>query len=241
MFEEKETKTRGKLNYRKLNEVIKTSSNVLKVMYILAVFVCVYVGLIVCKELKVGKIILDIFAILSPLFIGLVIAWLFNPVVNFMQKKGVKRIFSVLIIYIILIGVIALVVGSILPILYDQIINFAETVPSLAKDIEKVFNDIVERFRQIDGINIENIKSTVVSQVENFTSDFTSGISSTIVSLIKGLISGVTTFAVGLVIGFFFLLSFDNVGDTLSVFIPKKREKNLVNYLVQLMVLYVIM
>lgn len=227
MFDEKETKIRGKLNYKKLNDVIKTSSNVLRVVYILAVFVCVYIGLIVCKELKVGKILMDIFSILSPLFIGLVIAWLFNPLVNFMEKKGIKRIFSVLIIYVILIGLIILIIGSILPILYDQIINFVETVPSLFRDIERVFNNILERFKEIDGISIDNIKNTVMTQIENFSTDITSGISSGIVGLIKGLVSGVTTFAVGLVIGFFFLLSFKDVGDTLTVFIPKKHRKDL--------------
>lgn len=227
MFEEKETKARGKLNYKKLNDVIKTSSNVLKVIYILAVFVCVYIGLIVCKELKVGKIIMDIFSILSPLFIGLVIAWLFNPLVNFMEKKGIKRIFGVLIIYIILIGTIILIVGSILPILYDQILSFVESVPSLFRDIESVFNNILEKFKEIDGISVDNIKSTIMTQIENFSNDLTSGISTGIVSLIKGLVSGVTTLAVGLVIGFFFLLSFKDVGDTLTVFIPKKHRSDL--------------
>lgn len=227
MFEEKDYKNGGKLNYRKLNEVIKTSKKVLKIIHILSIFVCIYVGVIVCKELKIGKIILDILGILSPLFIGLVIAWLFNPVVNFLQKKGIKRIFSVLIIYALLLGALALIVCSILPILYDQIRNFAESLPSLSKDIERVFNDILDRFKDVNGVNIESIKSNVMSQVDKFSSNLATDATGAVVSVIKGLVSGVVTFLVGLVIGFFFLLSFDNVGDTLSVFMPKKRRKDL--------------
>ena len=227
MFEEKDYKNGGKLNYRKLNEVIKTSKKVLKIIHILSIFVCIYVGVIVCKELKIGKIILDILGILSPLFIGLVIAWLFNPVVNFLQKKGIKRIFSVLIIYALLLGALALIVCSILPILYDQIRNFAESLPSLSKDIERVFNDILDRFKDVNGVNIESIKSNVMSQVDKFSSNLATDATGAVVSVIKGLVSGVVTFLVGLVIGFFFLLSFDNVGDTLSVFMPKKRRKEL--------------
>ena len=40
------------------------------------------------------------------------------------------------------------------------------------------------------------------------------------------VISGMGTFIVGLVIGFFFLLGFDNVSDNLVIFLPKKHRKN---------------
>ena len=226
MFDEKGSKGNGKINYKKLNDVIKVSDNVLKVVYFLAFVGCIYTVFKICQELKILKVILEILSILSPLFIGLVIAWLFNPVVKFLQKKGVKRILSVIIIYVLLIGALALIIGSIFPILYDQIISFASTVPSLFKEIEGTVDGILDKFQNIDGFDISVIKENIMSQLEGMSSGLTSGLTTYIVSIVKGLISGISTFAVGLVIGFFFLLSFDNVGETLLAFVPKRYRKD---------------
>ncbi len=229
MFEEKETKSRGKVNYKRINELVKVSHNVLNVVYILVLFACVYIGLRVFKELNIMKYVLEIIQILSPLFIGLVIAWLFNPVVNYFRKKGVKRVIGVVIIYILFLGIIALIVGSILPILYDQIIAFIKTIPNLFKSIEAFFDNTLSKLQGIEGLDIDAIKSNIIEQLEKTSTDLTSGLSTYIVNIIKALVSGISSFVVGLVIGFFFLLSFENVGETIQSLIPKKFRKETSN------------
>ncbi len=223
---EKEMNAKGKVNYRKLNQVLKVSHNVLRIMYILSIIACIFTFIIIIKELSIFKYLLEILSILSPLFIGLVIAWLFNPVVNFLSKKGVKRVFSVLLIYIIFLGIIGLLVGSILPILYDQIISFAKSLPSLFESIEGLLDSVLSKLQNIDGINVDDIKNNIMLQVENKSNELTSGITTYAVNTAKGLISGVSTFIVGLIIGFFCLLSFENVGDTLIGFVPKKFRED---------------
>lgn len=223
---EKEINNKGKVNYRKLNQVLKVSHNVLRIMYILSIIACIFTFIIVIKELNILKFVLDAISILSPLFIGLIIAWLFNPVVDFLKKKGVKRVIGVLIIYVIFLGVIGLIVGSILPILYEQIINFAQSLPSLFSNIEELMDSILDKLQNIDGIDVENIKNSIMNQLEDISSNLTSGISTYVVNIAKGIISGISTFAVGLVIGFFFLLSFENVGDTLLGYVPKKFKED---------------
>ena len=223
---EKEMNNKGKVNYRRLNQVLKVSHNVLRIMYILSIIACIFTFIIIIKELSIFKYLLEILSILSPLFIGLVIAWLFNPVVNFLSKKGVKRVFSVLLIYIIFLGIIGLLVGSILPILYDQIISFAKSLPSLFESIEGLLDSVLSKLQNIDGINVDDIKNNIMLQVENKSNELTSGITTYAVNTAKGLISGVSTFIVGLIIGFFCLLSFENVGDTLIGFVPKKFRED---------------
>lgn len=223
---EKEMNNKGKVNYRRLNQVLKVSHNVLRIMYILSIIACIFTFIIIIKELSIFKYLLEILSILSPLFIGLVIAWLFNPVVNFLSKKGVKRVFSVLLIYIVFLGIIGLLVGSILPILYDQIISFAKSLPSLFESIEGLLDSVLSKLQNIDGINVDDIKNNIMLQVENKSNELTSGITTYAVNTAKGLISGISTFIVGLIIGFFCLLSFENVGDTLIGFVPKKFRED---------------
>ena len=224
MNEGKEIKGNGKLNYRKLNQVLKVSHKVLKILYFLAIIACIFTVIIVAKELKILLFILSVLKVLSPLFIGLVIAWLFDPVVSFLKKKGIKRVFSVALIYILLLGAIGLIVGNIIPILYDQIVSFASSIPSLFKSIESILDNILDKLKGVDGIDVDNIKQSITKQLENTSAGLTNGISTSVVNVVKGLVSGVSNFIIGLVIGFFFLLSFDNIGDTLMAYVPKKRR-----------------
>ena len=222
MSDDKDLKRKNKIDYHRLNEAIRISHRTMKIFCILLCIACVYVALKVFQELKILKIILDILAILAPLFIGIIFAWIFNPIVSFLQKKGIKRVFSIIIVYVIFIGLLALLIGSILPILYDQIVSFAQSLPSLIQDVEGLVNRLFNRFNSIDGLDISGIENSVMSQLETFGNNLSSTLPSYIINFIGTIISGITTFVIGLIIGFFILLRSDNVGDVLIGFIPKK-------------------
>lgn len=226
MLEDKNNKNKVKLNYTKLNEVLRISHQMLKIFYILTIIVCIYVGIKVFQEVKILNFILDVCAILSPLFIGLIIAWLFNPIITFLSKKGVKRVFGIAIVYIVFIGLLSLLIGSILPILYDQIVSFAGSIPGLIGNIENSLNNILEKFNSIDGLNIEGIKYNIVNEVEKFTENYSSGLANNIVNIVKTFISGISTFVIGMIIGFFLLLGFENVGSSLIGFVPIRFRKD---------------
>ena len=226
MLEDKNNKNKVKLNYTKLNEVLRISHQMLKIFYILTIIVCIYVGIKVFQEVKILNFILDVCAILSPLFIGLIIAWLFNPIITFLSKKGVKRVFGIAIVYIVFIGLLSLLIGSILPILYDQIVSFAGSIPGLIGNIENSLNNILEKFNSIDGLNIESIKYNIVNEVEKFTENYSSGLANNIVNIVKTFISGISTFVIGMIIGFFLLLGFENVGSSLIGFVPIRFRKD---------------
>ena len=84
-------KSEEKLNYNKLNEVISVSKTILNIILILAVASFVILCTYILKEWKILDVLKTILGIISPFFIGIVIAWLFDPIVTFLQKKGVKR------------------------------------------------------------------------------------------------------------------------------------------------------
>ena len=92
----KESITRKrKLNYQDLNDILKIGKKILGIFLILIIILSIYICVRVCKELNVSSIIVTLLSILSPLFIGIVIAWLLNPIVNYLEKKKVRRIIGV--------------------------------------------------------------------------------------------------------------------------------------------------
>lgn len=221
-MKDKETK----FDTEKLNETISLTNKILKISLILIIALGTYVILAVLRQIKLFNILGKIVKLLTPVIIGLLIAWLFNPFVKWLQKHKIKRVFGVIISYVLLVGGIALFLGTLLPILYNEIVDFAETIPTLFDKIKDWLDNFLDRFSGVESIDIEATKQSVMKNIENFGSDLTNDLPQTIVNVFKSVITGMGTFIVGLVIGFFFLLGFDNVSDTLVSFLPKKHRPN---------------
>ena len=96
------------VDYKNLNEVILLSKKILKIAFFLIIVVGIYAITMLLKEWKVFNFIYSIIKILTPLFIGIVVAWLFDPLVSFFKKKGIKRGLGAGIVYILLILIILL-------------------------------------------------------------------------------------------------------------------------------------
>lgn len=233
MFQKKE-KDKDSIDMIKLNEVLGLSNKILKIAYILIVIIAAYAIIRIVKELKIFEFILPVLKIISPLFIGIFIAWLFDPFVKTLKRKGIKRGFGTAITYIIFIGILLLIVGSIIPVLSDQINELVKILPSILEDLTKWTNDMFNNLSAIDGFNSDSVKIELFSKIKEIGTNLTSSLPDTIVTVGKSFFSGIGTFVIGLIIGFYLLISFDNANDLLITFLPKKIQasaRELVNEL----------
>ncbi|MBQ9318513.1 MAG: AI-2E family transporter [Bacilli bacterium] len=219
-------KNEDKINTKKLNEVISISRTLLKVLLILFVVCGTYIILILLKEVKFFSFLLTLLSVLTPFFIGVVVAWLFNPFVNMLQRKGLKRIFGVIIAYLIILAIIVLVISMIIPLIYDQISDLSETVPKIIKNAENFVDVIINKFRHIDGFDSDAIKQKLFNTISSQGEEIYTSLPNIIVGFIKNFISGIGTFFLGLLIGFFILLGFNDVSETFIMFMPQKFHKS---------------
>ena len=195
---------------------------------IVAVIVLLIIGIyaitLIFKEWHVKDFLFTVLKILSPLFIGFIVAWLFNPLVVWLNKKGINRTFGALIVYLVFIAIIALIINLIVPILYQQMGEFIKTIPAVLDTSKEWLEDTLLYFDNIKQIDIEYVKTVIFSNIENIATGITSDMPNRIISFIKGMFSGLGTLVIGLVIGFYLLISFDNTENLLS-FLPKKSQK----------------
>ena len=222
----KKIKNNKELDIEKVNEAVSLLDNILKIAYVFIIIVALFFIIKLCKELHITSLILVILKILAPLFIGLFIAWLFAPMVKKLQKKGIKRSIGTTIVYIVFIGLLVLLIGSILPILKDQINDFLQTLPSIFESVKNWISDILAKLSKIDGFNVDIVKSNVFAKVEEFSTSLTTTLPDTAVNTIKVFVSGLGTFVIGLIIGFYLLMGFDNAGELLITLLPKKYQKD---------------
>ena len=73
--------------------------------------------------------------VLSPFIIGLVVAYLLNPLVVYLEKKKCRRWLASLIILVGFVVSVFIVLTLVLPIAYKQMLFFVEAIPEYYQSI----------------------------------------------------------------------------------------------------------
>lgn len=212
------------INKNNLNDVIGISKKILKLLYVFLIIIGAYVSIIVIKELGILKFLVSILKILSPLFIGIVIAWLLNPFVKWLESKKIRRGIGTTLAYIILIAAIFLLINAILPLLYKQTIDLVENFPNIFNTVKNWFSGILGNVEST-AINVESIEKNILIRLDEISGNLSTSLPTFLINFIATIISSVGTFLIGLVIGFFLLLSCDDVGAVFYDIVPKKLIK----------------
>lgn len=210
---------KDEINKRKINNLLTQGNRLLKLLYIMLIIMTVYIVTLIGDKLQIMPFIGKMLSILSPLFIGLVLAWLFNPLITWMQKHKIKRVFGALIVFIVLIGLLALMLVEIVPVIIEQVqtINFGK----ITSDVQNWINNFT-----IEGIDLTSTKEAIIKKITELASEFdATSIISWITTAVSKIISGLGTFWLGLMVGFFLLIKFNEAPANLKLIIPTKYKK----------------
>lgn len=225
MFNKKEDK---KIDYTRLNEVIKLSRDILKIILILGIVSLIVLASFLIKEWKIFNTIGTILGIISPFFIGLVIAWLLDPIVSFLQKKKINRLLSTTLVFVVFIAIIGLICSLVIPSFGNQINEIISTAPNIIKNLSGWFDGFIDNLSNIYNYDFTNVRNGFTTSLNNIFKSITVDLPTTIVDVLKNIVSGSINFIFGLFIAFYMLLDFNNVRKHLLVFIPKKIHNEVI-------------
>lgn len=215
-----------KINYEKLNEIIKILNVMLKIVFVLVIVLVLYVSTKVLAEWGIFKFISNILAVISPLFIGVFVAWLLNPIVNKLNKKGVNRVLGTIFTYIVFLVIVYLVMSSLIPILLDELNSFVKSVPSYLDSLKGYTDNIFDKLSS-PNFDITSTKLDFYKQIETLVTNFTAKSPEMLVNTIKTFFSTLWSFVIGMIIGLYLLFDFDNSIKKIISFIPKKYQKTI--------------
>lgn len=227
MKEINEEESKKKFDIRKLNEVLRLSGKILKIVYILIIIVALYAATLVIKEWEIFGFLVVLLKVLAPFFIGIVIAWLLEPVIKYLHEKKINRILGTLLVYVILLSIIYLVFNTMIPLLLEQINEFIQTLPTILDDILKWFNNIFKGLKSTDYINFESIKAESIDSIQEVVGNITTKLPTMFVNMIKSIFAAFGVFILGLMIGLYLLFDFDNAGKLIFSVVPKKYRNDL--------------
>lgn len=216
-------KNETEIDNKGVNEVVSLTKKILKLLYIVMIVAIVLCGTIILKNLNVWNLLFTLLKVLSPLFIGFVIAWLLNPIVTKMSKKGIPRIIGSLIVYAIFLIFIYVFLRILIPTLYTQINDLIATLPAILDKFKTFANDFVDQI-SITGVDLTSVKDNVFSSIGGYLVNFTNSLPNSLMSTLGNLVSGIGTVLISLVVGLYMLFDFDAITKHFLKLVPNKNK-----------------
>ena len=208
-----------------LNEILEIGRRLMHIIYVVTIVVLALLGTYVLREWKLLHYLGELLVVISPIFIGIIVAWLFDPVVSWLQDKKVPRIFGCILVYLLIILVLFIILYSFVPLFVDQIGDFVGTIPEIFGDL-KHFADNIFNFFGNTGVDAKVIEENVYSSLETFASDLTTNLPNMLLSISKSLLNGGINFVLGLMVGFYMLFDFNKINDMVTNSMPVSWRKN---------------
>lgn len=173
----------------------------------------------------------------APILIAGFLYYLLNPLVNLLMKMGVKRLFAILLIFVLLIGIIVLIFMSVIPNLVEQLVSLAKNIPGFISNMQDWLQQAADNatrfplFKELDVDKyINNLDVSAGSILQKSLAGVTNGLGS--------VIGKITTVVLLLItvpfILFYMLKDGDKLVPNVERLFPEKQRDNIKGLLKQL-------
>ncbi|MBQ8380174.1 MAG: AI-2E family transporter [Clostridia bacterium] len=185
-----------------------------KVMYIVT-FIIVFFAL---KEVGVIDKLLEVLAALTPLYVGIVICWISNPLANKLRKLGLNKGVAAVISLIIIFAIMILALSYIIPIVGNQITDLIKDLPSLYTSAVNKINLFLN-----NSLGLEYQISASLGDL-SFISNYIGEILTYSIDTVQVAGSILISFVTSIMITFFMVKDVDRMKNSFIVFLSKKGK-----------------
>ncbi len=191
---------KNKINYQLLN------------ILLVAVLACI----VVYTSKYWGNWLLKIFNVLLPFLLAFVIAYVLDPFVKFLEKKGVRKNLAIAIILVTLMVVVVGILCLTLPMIYDQLLLFASSLSQFIQDISTRFDVNLGDMQ----IKITDILNKLIEQVGTYISTGT-------IDILGKSFNVLGNFFIALVVGIYLLFDMDKIRAGVKKFLSRISKRHM--------------
>mgnify|MGYP000316187799 CR=1 FL=1 len=154
---------------------------------------------------------------LSPFFIGILIAFLINPLVSWMRKTVFKkwlhirndalnRLLAILFSYLLVIGASTVGLIFLIPEVINSLTELLNKMPAWANSIMDFINSLSKKYPDIDFKYIQNMITNTDSTLQNTLSKIISGLTTTIVATGVSVLKFIFNFIVAIIVSCYLII-----------------------------------
>ncbi|WP_066504969.1 AI-2E family transporter [Abyssisolibacter fermentans] len=167
--------------------------------------------------------------IIYTIIISITIAYILNPIVNYLESKGLRRITSISIIYLFIAGFIGMLYFIIVPSILEEVTNLLVDFPEYLRQI----NDKIKTFYNLYTVNMDSLPGGI-GNIKNIIDNNLIAIENLVTKNIKNVTDNIATTFSKLVVlvlfpvmTFYFLKDKDFFKKNIILLCPKKFRDDL--------------
>lgn len=171
------------------------------------------IGVVVLLYVFFRYAVFPIRAIFPPLILALVLVYILNPVVSWLQARGIPRLWGALLTYVVLLGAVATGLRFLIPILVEQIEGFTRSLPVLLANAQRAITDLLQR------LGVEGSQAAAAVEPQQVLD-----VAGRLLSITAGLLGAVVTLVLGLILGIYLLVDIPKIQRGFVSMIPANRR-----------------
>ena len=191
-----------------------------------------------------SKVIHNFLSTISPFLIGILIAFLINPLVNWMRQtifikllhvknKGLNKILAILFSYILVLSVMIVGLIYIIPEIINSLRMLLEQMPSWANTIMDFINKMADRYPELDFKYIQSTISNADATLQNTLSDIIKNMTTTIVVTGVSIVKFIFNFIVAVIVSCYLIIDKKmqarSIKRMIFAFLKEERAKRICN------------
>jgi len=149
--------------------------------------------------------ITKLIAIISPFIYAFIIAYILNPIMKLFEKRfKLKRGVSILLTYLLIVGIITITSIYLIPKISNSIIDIIKNTPYFAEETQKWINHLISNSRLSDVLNSSTLSSfkfdDILAKISNVSMSFLNSMLSKTISFTSSFIKWVFGFLIAIYI-----------------------------------------
>ena len=115
--------------------------------------------------------------IVAPIILSLILFYLINPIINLMERYNIPRLLGIVIVFLAIVGLIALIVNLLIPVIGSQVTRLIHNAPAYVTK----FNDTLDKVTHFSFLssfydqiqtNLDSLSKKIPSIVTDYFDGF---------------------------------------------------------------------
>jgi predicted PurR-regulated permease PerM len=155
--------------------------------------------------------------IFPPLVVALIVVYLLNPAVGALERRGLRRVWGTLLLYVVLLAAVGALVTFLVPVVSHQVAQFSKGIPDLLTRFQRGLDALARRLGiRIDTVNLVQPFQPGTGEASIFLARLT--------SFTSGVVRAAFVLLLGPLLAFYLLVDLPKIRRGARAMVPANRR-----------------
>lgn len=167
---------------------------------------------------------------LAAIVISIILAYIINPLVSYLETKKISRRLGVLIVYVGFVLIFVVLFLVVLPKTIQEIRNLFTSLPNLVNDVNLRILDSADHIEKVTNIDMSRILKNIQDGIEQYLNSIQTGLVERLRSMASGMYAAfgrMVSFVLVLILTYYFTVDKNRIKVKLYKLIPSNYRSDI--------------